>query len=133
MEKAIGYGSDFVTFHLNDNNPLLSSSQTSKGRPIQVPVITLREILAQFRFDCCTLICDIEGAESDLVHHEAHVLARHVPLIVMEVHEKVLGRSSVNKMLHRLRESGFETVSRIWDTYVLKNERLGVRSNGSGN
>jgi FkbM family methyltransferase len=124
LQRAVGYDSDVVDLNIDDSNPLGSSALTSGGRTLRVATITLKEILRHFRFDRFTLICDIEGMEGELVRHESDILAKHVALIVIEVHRKLLGNNPVQEMLARLESIGFDTVSNTWDTYVLKNRRL---------
>jgi FkbM family methyltransferase len=124
LQRGVGYDSDFVCLHINDGNLLGSSARTRAGREIRVPVITLREIVNQFSFARCNLICDIEGTEVELVRHERDTLARHVDLLVVEVHQRLLGEDPVSEMMNTLKEIGFETVYRVWDAYVLKNRRV---------
>ncbi len=124
LQRAVGYDSPFVSLHINDGNLLESSARTRAGREIRVPVITLREIVNQFSFARCNLICDIEGTEVELVRHERDTLARHVDLLIVEVHRKLLGADPVSEMMNTLKEIGFETVYKVRDAYVLKNRRV---------
>jgi hypothetical protein len=117
-----------VDLDVHDSNPLGSSALTSGGRTLRVATVTLKEILRQFQFDRFTLICDIEGMEGELVRRESDILAKHVTLIVIEVHPKLLGNNTVEEMLVRLESIGFEIASNTWDTYVLKNRRLTART-----
>src|SRR6185295_1077217 len=91
---------------------------------IKVPAITLGEILKRFNFARCTLICDIEGAEVELIDNELNLISKTVAMIIMEIHERIVGEDKIEKMLLCLREAGFLIVSRNLDTVVLQNTAL---------
>ena len=89
-----------------------------------MPTIRLRDVVEEFGFDCCTLICDIEGGERDLIETELATLAERVATLIIEIHEKVLGTESVTMSLRRLQQAGFLPVYRKWETYVFQNTRF---------
>ncbi len=124
LNRAVGYGTDFVEMHLNDANPLASSAHSGSSRIVRVPSITLQDIQREFEFEQFTLICDIEGSEFEMAQYEAEVLSKSVPLIIMEIHERLRGKGPTVALLARLEEAGFETLNCEWETYVMRNRRF---------
>src|SRR4029079_2731442 len=55
---------------------------------IRVPAITLRQLLADHQVGEFDLVCDIEGAELELVRNDADVLSR-CRLAIVEIHPDV--------------------------------------------
>jgi len=119
LHRAIAYDTPTVGLDV-DENPL-ASRVDSRGSPVtHVTTTTLRRIVEERSFRRCTLICDIEGAELDLVRHEADTIGDRVETIVLELHERMIGREQTAEMLARLRDVGFEIVMRLWESIVLK-------------
>src|SRR5260221_11875963 len=108
-------------------NLLASSVRAATADAVPVPTTTLREALEDRGFGRCTLICDIEGGERELVRHESETLGRSVDTLILELYERLLGRDKTTELLHELRRVGFEIVGRSWETLALKNTRLGPR------
>ena len=124
LHRAVSYGSSFVDLHFQEDDPLASNTIRDLGKSERVRSITLREIQREFEFDTFSLICDIEGSEVEMVEHDCELLSKRVRVIVMEVHDRVIGRASVEGMLASLHEGGFDIASHVGDTYVLRNRRL---------
>lgn len=80
---AVGPNRGRMTFYPSPDRPYLSSALPAKGRRgLQVPVVTLGGLLAQYR---PTIIkCDIEFGEYDLP--ELRALPDHVRVLAMELH-----------------------------------------------
>ncbi len=104
LNKAVAYGAPEVHFNLNDRCNEGSVSQTATD--ITVPTITLQNILDTEGFTKINMVCDIEGAEVDLVENEGHVLRDHVEWIIMELH----GAERSRKTCEGLEKQGFELV-----------------------
>lgn len=134
LRGAVAYGSDEVIFYQDANflgsraqtafdksvelNPVFSTLVTNS---IKVPTVNLQDILNRFDFAQCTLICDIEGGEADLVQYEAQVFRDRVATLMVEVHEIFLGTQAIEKMLLQLEEMCFKQVFKLGDTYVFQN------------
>ena len=86
-----------------------------------MPTISLREVFEQFGFERCTLICDIEGGEVDMVRHEAELIKQRVATFIVEVHDWWLPAEIVNDMLRALERMGFVSVFQESSSYVLHN------------
>src|SRR5262249_19430727 len=106
------------------NNFVVSSAvQTERSDQLavhHVQTIDLQTILNDRGFEECTLICDIEGGESDLVKHEAEALQDKVTTLILEVHEWSLGKTRVQEIFAELARLGFSTVSSEADTYTFQ-------------
>ena len=120
LHRAIAYGSDEITFHLNQDF-WASNVDSSTNRSLRVPTISLQEVVKQFGFERCSLICDIEGSEIALVQHEAETLKQTVATLIIEVHPWCVQADIIDAMLHRLKSIGFACVYRTSDNYVLQN------------
>lgn len=122
LHKAVAYGTPDVLFHLDDF--LSGRVQGAPGRAVRVPTVSLREIVDEFGFARCTLICDIEGEEIELVRREKDVLHDRVATLIIEMHPAVSGSEAVGEMLRELEALSFVAVFRDQDTWALQNTRL---------
>ncbi len=104
LNKAIAYGASEAHFTLNDRCNEGSISQTAAD--ITVPTISLRKILDAEGLTKINMICDIEGAEVDLVENEGHVLRDHVEWLIVELH----GKERSRKTCEGLEAQGFGLV-----------------------
>jgi FkbM family methyltransferase len=123
LSRALGYGSEAITFYLHDKfvkNSAHHSSQTA----IEVPTISFRQVVDQFGFDCCTLICDVEGTEVELVEHEAEVLASRVKTFIVEIHPQIVGKEPTDAAIKQLESLGFSFVYRSRRNFVYSNSRF---------
>ena len=124
LHRVVGYGAASLDFYINADNFVIGTAVPSNGSSSverrQVQTVTLKAILDEYNFEQCTLICDIEGGESDLFRNEAQVLKDRVSTLMMEVHEWSLGKERVNELFVELGELGFEQVSCEADTYTFQ-------------
>ncbi|MEW6127529.1 MAG: FkbM family methyltransferase [Acidobacteriota bacterium] len=123
IHRAIAYGRKQVLFKQKANF-LASSVQAINGNPLSVSTITLKEILDEQQFELCTLICDIEGGERDLINYEIETLKERVKTIILEVHEWSLGKDAVNQTLLKLQRNGFKHLVELGINHVFENEHL---------
>lgn len=119
LHRAVAYGGREIHFHLDDF--LTGSVQGATGRAVRVPTVSLGEILDRFAFARCTLICDIEGEEIELVRREKEVLRERVATLILEAHPAVTGAQAAGEMLRALEEVGFAPVFREQETWALQN------------
>jgi FkbM family methyltransferase len=124
LNRALAYGGDETIFYRDAVGFLGSSVQVKTTRPIQVPTISLRRIVEDYGFDTCTLVCDIEGGEMDLVRHERQVLRDRVETIIVEVHGWRVGHDRAEEMIRTLEGVGFRCLHEREGTYVFRNESL---------
>lgn len=128
MHRAVAYGAPTVAFHQDDDflaGSVLDGRTGYEGRPrrvVHVPTVRLRDIMDAHGFARCTLVCDIEGAEVDLVTHELDVLRDRVGTIIIETHPGAVGEATVRAMLDQLAGAGFRRVAEDAETVVLRHE-----------
>lgn len=119
VHAAVSHGAESITFNVDDN--ILASSVGSDERQgVVVPTVTLERLLNEHGFERATLICDIEGAELQLVEHELKTLSERVGTIIMELHDRIVGPEPTQRMLGALESAGFKIVSRDGDVVVLE-------------
>ena len=99
------------------------SARAGGSQGVQVPATTLRKVLERFPFRRCTLICDIEGAETTLVREEARLLAERVACFIVEMHPEFCAEHERDAMLARLKEYGFLEVARVRKVRAFTNVR----------
>ena len=75
---------------------------------ITVPARTVESIAEESGFERFDLICDIEGAEKDLIENESALLRSRVRWILVEMHPSILGDETVARLHGRLVSLGFE-------------------------
>lgn len=115
---AIDYsGADSITFNVtsgtHDSHVVESWREAQAGSTITVPTMTLAQLLAAEGIDePYALVCDIEGAEFDLMANEATGLDQCQAMIV-ELHPSVFyeRNESVSSFVRHLDRAGFEVVA----------------------
>lgn len=113
IEAALAYGAETVRFTAMESihtSHLATEGETvSAGRIIEVPATSLAKLVAEAGITgAFSLVCDVEGAEFDLLLHDAATLAR-CAMIVMEIHpDSFIDRgASVSAFLQMLSSAGF--------------------------
>jgi FkbM family methyltransferase len=124
LNRALAYGGSQTIFYRDVAGFLGSSVQVKTERPVQVPTVSLRRIIDEFGFDTCTLVCDIEGGEMELVRHESQVLQDHVGMIIVEIHGWRVGHDLAEETIRTLERIGFRSLHEQDATHVFRNERL---------
>src|SRR5262249_17628860 len=124
VNRAIAYGDESTTFYGDERDFLGSSVQVKTERAIQVAATTLERIIDDYGFDTCSLVCDIEGGEMELVNHERQVLQRHVAMIIVEIHGWRVGWDRGAETMRTLEQIGFRCLHEKDGTYVFRNELL---------
>lgn len=124
LPGMVAYGSEEASFYPDPTNFVASRAiQTNPdaGRDVlKVPTVNLQAILNQYGFDQCTLICDIEGGEADLLRYEAETLRDRVGTLILEVHEWSLGKEGVAKLFQDIQRLGFHEAYSESDTYTFQ-------------
>lgn len=119
INAAVGYGGETLPFAIGDNihSNHLAGAADQYARVIDVPAITLARLLERFAPDqTYSLVCDIEGAELDLVKNEIAEL-RRASVIIMELHPKVYpgGVSDDEGIKAAMAGLGFDLAERVND------------------
>ncbi len=106
VNAALAYGSSAVTFSVSEQF-VASGLNSGLGTSISVPSITLGQIVDEAGFDGFSVICDIEGAEMDLVVNELSLLAHCATFILVEIHPAILGEGRASQIVEDLTRAGF--------------------------
>jgi len=65
------------------------------------------------------MVCDIEGAEIELIENEGHLLGQHAEWIIMEVH----GRARSDQTRRGLEKLNFQLVEEFENNHIYHNNR----------
>jgi FkbM family methyltransferase len=120
LNKAVSYFDKMVSFSVSKNNTessvISDGSDGSQSNTITVNTITLEELTADLAK--YTLVCDIEGAEVELISSGVEALKK-VNHIFMEVHAVQANGIfyKQQQLINKLTELGFELVEQ--DGYVV--------------
>jgi len=114
-------GSPTAQFYA-DNNTLAGSAFRDDGPHAAAAVerITIRDVIDTFGIDEFTIVCDIEGAELDVVRELEDNGGFGCSTIIAEVHPDILARRGVgiDAFLDLVAKVGFEPIDRIGDVHV---------------
>jgi len=117
VNAALAYGSPTVTFG-TDGTFVGCRLDSNVGTTISVPSITLGQIVDEAGLDRFSLICDIEGAEADLVSHELSLIADRAAVILVEIHPAILGEVGANRVVEDLLGAGFKLAERVGSNWA---------------
>lgn len=115
--KALGYDADTITMEI-DQDFVASSAVgmvTSTAHTVQVPATGVAAAMADQGFDRVGIICDIEGAEAELVKREFPVLGEKIRYILAELHPLVIGEAATAELKESLLQLGFAEKQTIGD------------------
>jgi FkbM family methyltransferase len=106
---ALAYNSETIDFPVEGHflHGRVGGSDES-AHVVSVRTVTLAKILEKYDFEMINLVCDIEGAEVELVEHEPDVLRGRVKTIVLETHACFRGEGRIGAMLAALGKLGFD-------------------------
>jgi FkbM family methyltransferase len=131
LHAALAYDTQTVSFG-SDENVLYGGIGTPYPTST-VPAVTLADLIGRTGFQACTLICDIEGAESEMLEREGHVIRAHVRHLMMELHPSRYGEAGVRRIRDGLAGLGFHqkweraSVS-VWETSADPPSRVNARA-----
>lgn len=90
-------------------------SNSTSGQKIQVPSLSLRSLAALLPQPPTALICDIEGAETQLDFRQ---LPPSVTRIIIELHPAVVGEDAAQTLVKQIHALGFRTDSVEENTWL---------------
>jgi FkbM family methyltransferase len=97
---------EMMTFHINREfwASRLSASTADRDvvKTVQIPILCLEDVIKEHR--ATVLICDIEGAEVDLL---SHADLAGIRLVIMETHYRAAGEVATDELVRQLIMSGF--------------------------
>jgi len=108
VNAALGYDSSSLTLDL-DPDFVGSSASGAKGASgtFTVRTATVSDMMGEGGFGQCGIICDIEGAEADLIERELPRVGERVRYLLAEFHPYILGETRTESLFDALREMGF--------------------------
>ena len=120
INAAIGY-SDRMFFEKGPNNVSGKLSTIFSERSIEVDMVSLNSILNKYAVGGYVLICDIEGAEAQLLKNDSEAL-RNCQQIIIETHEGELDgvRFSPATLKEKIINLGFILVDKYGSNFVFK-------------
>jgi FkbM family methyltransferase len=90
------------------DNTLSAEERTAR---INVPIMTLDSFIERHKLPRVDFIrLDVEGFEYNILLHANKTLARFRPLIMVEIHYRLLGRDKTKMLLEKLQTYGYEEV-----------------------
>ena len=129
IHAALAYESKIIDFWINKKYFIGNSTKIrsdEEGMVVQVPSISLKDIVKKYQFDKITLVVDIEGGETDLVNNELEFMSQVVEILIIELHpaEWGAGRDAINRLKENLKSSGFREINREGSDYIYKNQNI---------
>ena len=125
VPAAIAYGTNTVQFVVQDNNLCSSANVKSTSHAIDVPAVELNQILTQNQIGSFQLVCDIEGAELEIIQNDAKAFSGCVQIIA-ELHGVVQGDKTISEdaILTKFVAEGFTLIDRYGSVVVLRRQAL---------
>jgi len=115
---ALGYGGNTVSFGIHNDMFMCKLSELGNCETVvTVPAVTVGSVLKSEGWAQCSLVTDVEGAETLMIEHEIDMLRRHCPFLMVEIHPNVLGKARCDEILQLLKGAGFrplENINRNW-------------------
>jgi FkbM family methyltransferase len=103
-----------VTFFLDPDSITGSTTELSSAFPVRVPGKSLQELFSRYG-PFSVLIMDIEGGERKILESSMDTL-KQFRLIIVELHEWIIGVEGVNRCREILQRAGFEMIERSFIT-----------------
>jgi len=114
INKALAYDCDAIDLNL-DREFVGSSTFGSAGSTVRLPATTISEILGHAGFEYCGIVCDIEGAEADLIQRELPHLRDRIRFFMAEMHPAILGKEAINRLEGKIESQGFRLFEKDGD------------------
>jgi FkbM family methyltransferase len=105
VHAAVSYGAVDVDFVISADS--LASRLNGKGRRVVVPATTVAAVADRYHFARFGLLCDIEGAEMQLLDREESTLVTRARWVVVETHEAEDGRDQSPDVVRWFTSRGF--------------------------
>jgi FkbM family methyltransferase len=119
LHRAIAYDAREVSFGIADN-PHISSVSYEDGLRVSVPATSVSQVVLERGFQRFSLICDIEGAEVDLIKRELPLLGERVETAIIEFHPHCSGEAEVAAAIEAVISSGFHVPWRSGNVVVFQ-------------
>jgi FkbM family methyltransferase len=123
VNGAIDYsGPPVISLSVDDD--FISGRVGAAGtRSFEAPALTLRTLVERQHWKAVTLICDIEGSETEVVEHESDVLARFFDMLFIEAHPRFRSVEQLETMFARLEQFGFVRIAAVRKVHAFRSRR----------
>ena len=117
---AVCYGGETVEFRVSNDNRISSLQGEGNGRAVTVKSVRLSEIAPEQPYQ---LVCDIEGAEADLLANDSQTLER-CQLAIVELHTAELNghRLLVSDLVEQFEQMGLKQIEHYGDVFVFRRQ-----------
>ena len=106
LHAALAYDQPTVSFAA-DPSIVSGAIEGQFGEMITVPTTTLGAVLEQKSWSGpISIVCDIEGAELDLLEREVELFRERVDTAIFELHPDCYGEAGRRRIMDRLRSAG---------------------------
>ena len=124
---AIGAENGTTKLYLSHESNLaaLTSQKDVHDTCIDVPLRTLDSFL-EYEGQVDLIRMDIEGYETEAIKGMIDILAKHKPILFIEIHQFIVGGEPIIQFLRTLKELGYETryvIGRVFDNAVVKGKK----------
>jgi hypothetical protein len=117
INAALAYGAPTVSFSLRSIF-VGSRLEDGLGTNASERYTYLAKIMDEAGFDDFSLICDIEGAEANLVAHELSLIADRAKFVLVEIHPAILGESGADRIVESLTGAGLRLAERVGSNWA---------------
>jgi FkbM family methyltransferase len=125
LHGAAGGAGKTVRFYIGEN-ALSSSAIATTAESVEVPTLMLADILQARGFARCAVVCDIEGAEIEMIRAEMDTLRSQVEVLIVEFHPGINGSDPVEEARSLLKKHGFAEVWHQDNVFAYQNSALTI-------
>lgn len=124
LNRAISYSSNKVKFRRDIKNPVCGSLAGDSDKSVfEVDAITLSQ-LGELLPGPYSLVCDIEGAEGELLKYDAKFFRHRIVWVIMETHNYPGISMTKNELLDAFSALGFDHVASADAVIVMRNRNV---------
>ena len=113
--RALAYDAETVPISIDPDFVGSSAVAMTGTRTVDVKTATLTDVMSEYGFERCGVLCDIEGLEAELIEREFPALGERIRYIMAEMHPWIIGRETTDRLLASLGKMGFIEKQTIGD------------------
>ena len=115
VNKAIAYGCEHIDLMITPDFVGSSMIGNTGGKTVTVKATNVANLMSEAGFEEAGIVCDVEGAEVDIIKRELPVLNSKIRFFMAEMHPEIVGESVVDELLEDLDELGFVLKEKLGD------------------
>jgi FkbM family methyltransferase len=116
INKALAYDCTHADLIIGREFVSSSTIRGAGGTTVKVTTTTVSSLMAEMGFGKAGIICDIEGAERELINREMAALGDRIQFFMAEMHPNIIGEDVVSDLLDDLMSMGFSLKQKIGDS-----------------